>query len=203
MQICKQPKSSEDLMECIKRFRDIALDCYDHYKEKTLVEMCMGNMIMEYKAILENLEISQFALLLQKARKIAQSVRPSSDRPKERKTTLQAMAVSTSERKRKSDGKEYETAPPLPCTLKELDVLLDKWIADGVFKPNQVSRELTEQEQRDSRFCRLHNYVQHPTAECWVLRRLVHRRIKKGTLRVSSKHCLRGRSRMLVGGSQN
>ena len=89
------------------------------------------------------------------------------------------------------------------CTPKELDVLLDKWIADGVFKPNQVSRELTEQEQRDSRFCRLHNYVQHPTAECWVLRRLVHRRIKKGTLRVSSKHCLRGRSRMLVGGSQN
>ena len=26
-------------MEYIKRFRDIALDCYDHYEERTLVEM--------------------------------------------------------------------------------------------------------------------------------------------------------------------
>ena len=51
-------RSGEDLMEYIKRFRDIALDCYDHCEEKTLVKMCMGNMIMEYIAILENLEIS-------------------------------------------------------------------------------------------------------------------------------------------------
>ena len=54
-------RSGEDLMEYIKRFKDIALDCYDHYKEKTLVEMCMGNMIREYRAVLYNLEISQFA----------------------------------------------------------------------------------------------------------------------------------------------
>ena len=50
-------KNGENLMEYIKRFRDIALDCYNHCEDKTLVEMCMGNMIMEYKAILENLEI--------------------------------------------------------------------------------------------------------------------------------------------------
>ena len=48
-------------MKYIKRFRDIALDCYDHYEEKTLVEICMGNMIMEYNVVLQNLEISQFA----------------------------------------------------------------------------------------------------------------------------------------------
>ena len=57
LQATKQ-RSGGDLMEYIKRFRDIALDCYDHCEEKTLVEMCMGNMIMEYIAILENLEIS-------------------------------------------------------------------------------------------------------------------------------------------------
>ena len=51
-------RSGKDLMESINRFRGIALDCYDHCEEKTLVEMCMGNMIMEYRAILENLEIS-------------------------------------------------------------------------------------------------------------------------------------------------
>ena len=64
-------RSGEDLMEYIKRFRDEALDCYDHCKKKTLVEMCMGNMIMEYRVVLENLEISQFAHLLQKAKKTA------------------------------------------------------------------------------------------------------------------------------------
>ena len=49
LQVTKQI-SSEDLMEYIKRFKDIALDCYDHCEEKTLVEMCMGNMIREYRA---------------------------------------------------------------------------------------------------------------------------------------------------------
>ena len=48
-------------MEYIKRFKDIALDFYDYCEEKTLVEMCMTNMIREYRAFLENLEISQFA----------------------------------------------------------------------------------------------------------------------------------------------
>lgn len=35
-------------MEFIKRFNDISLDYHDHFEEKTLVEMCVGNMIMEY-----------------------------------------------------------------------------------------------------------------------------------------------------------
>lgn len=51
-------RNGEDLMEYIKRFRDIAFDCYNHYGERTLREMCMGNMIMEYRAVLKNLGIS-------------------------------------------------------------------------------------------------------------------------------------------------
>ena len=43
-------------MEYIKSFKDVALNCCDHCEEKTLVEMRMGNMIMEYRAVLENLE---------------------------------------------------------------------------------------------------------------------------------------------------
>ena len=111
-------------------------------------------------------------------------MRPSSIRSKERKTTPQAMATSTGERKRKSEGREYETPLPLPCRPKELDVLLDKWIANGIFKPDQVSREPTEEERRDSRFYLLYNYVQHLIAKCLALRRLVHWRIKEGTLEV-------------------
>ena len=93
------------MMEYIKRFGDIALDCYNHCEERTLVEMCITNMIREYRVVLENLEISQFAQLLQKARKTAQSVKPSTDK----RSALQAMTVSTSERKRKTDGKKYDT----------------------------------------------------------------------------------------------
>ena len=57
LQVTKQ-KNGEDLMEYIKRFKDIALNCYDHCEERTLVEMCVTNMIREYMAVLENLEIS-------------------------------------------------------------------------------------------------------------------------------------------------
>ena len=141
-------------MEYIKRFKNIALDYYDHYEERTLVEMCMTNMIREYRVVLENLEISQFAQLLQKARKTAQSVKPSSNK----RSAPQAMAVSTGERRRKTDGSEYDTPPPIPCTPKELDVLLDERITNGVFKPNQVSKEPTKEEWRDPCFYHLHNY---------------------------------------------
>ena len=101
------------------------------------------------------------------------------------------MAMSTGERRRKIDGREYDTPPPIPCTLKELNVLLDKWIANGIFKPNQVSRELTKEERRDPCFCRLHNYMQNPTAECWAVHRLVYRRIKEGTLELSQQEVQR------------
>ena len=124
--------------------------------------MCITNMIREYRAVLENLEISQFAQLLQKARKTTQSVKPSFDK----RNASQAMAVSIGERRRKTEGREYDTPPPISCTPKEMYVLLDKWIVDRVFKSNQVSRELTEEERRDPRFCRLHNYVQHATTKC-------------------------------------
>ena len=80
--------------------------------------------------------------MLQKARKSAQFVKPSTDK----RSASQAMKVSTGEWKRKTDGKEYDTPPSIPCTPKELNALLDKWITDGVFKPNQVSREPTEEE---------------------------------------------------------
>ena len=95
------------------------------------------------------------------------------------------MMVSTDEKRKKSEGREYKSPPPIPCTPKELDVLLDNWIADGIFKPNHVSKEPTKDKQRDPRFCWLHNYMQHATTECWALHRLVHHRIKERTLELT------------------
>ena len=48
-----------------------------------------------------------------------------------------------------------------------------------------MSRESIEEERRDPRFCRLYNYVQRPTTECWALCKLVHHKIKEGTLELS------------------
>ncbi|KAK9991363.1 hypothetical protein SO802_026348 [Lithocarpus litseifolius] len=69
------------------------------------------------------------------------------------------MAVSTGKKRNRLEGRKYESPSPIPCTPKELDMLLDKWITDGVFKPNHMSREPTEEERRDLRFCNLHCYV--------------------------------------------
>ena len=55
------------------------------------------------------------------------------------------MIVSIGEKRKKSEWREYESPSPIPCQLKELDVLLDKWIADGIFKPNHISREPKEE----------------------------------------------------------
>lgn len=56
------------------------------------------------------------------------------------------MAISTNEKRKRLEGRGYESPPSIPHTLKELDMLLDKWIADKVFKPNHVSRDHIEEE---------------------------------------------------------
>ena len=77
---------SEDLLKYIHCFHDISLDCHVKYEESELVEVCIDNMLPEFRAYLENLDISQFALLLQKARKIALSVKPHSEKAREKKS---------------------------------------------------------------------------------------------------------------------
>ena len=95
------------------------------------------------------------------------------------------MAISTNVKRKRLDGREYKSPPPIQCIPKELDELLEKWIVDGVFKPNHVSREPIEEEWKDLLFCQLHNYVQHAIVECWALHRLVHLKIKEGNLELT------------------
>ena len=59
------------------------------YEESELVEVCIDNMLPEFRAHLENLDISQFAPLLQKARKTALSVKPHSKKIREKKSQHQ------------------------------------------------------------------------------------------------------------------
>ena len=76
------------------------------------------------------------------------------------------MVISISEKRKRPQGRGYESLPSIPSTSNELDILLDKWIADVVFNPNHISRDPTEEERRDPRFYRLRNYMQHSTTEC-------------------------------------
>ena len=66
-------KPGEDPVQFIKRFEDVSLDCYGDHEEKELVEPSISNMLFDYRLNLENLCITQFADLMQRARRIVQT----------------------------------------------------------------------------------------------------------------------------------
>ena len=68
-------RPGEDPVQFIKRFEDVSLDCYGDHEEKELVETCVANMLFDYRLNLENLCITQFADLLQRTRRTAQTMR--------------------------------------------------------------------------------------------------------------------------------
>ncbi|CAL9016172.1 unnamed protein product [Prunus brigantina] len=65
----------EDLVDFVHRFRDLALDCYDEKDEEALVEICISNIVADYRVYLENISISQFSRLLEAVRKTSISVK--------------------------------------------------------------------------------------------------------------------------------
>jgi hypothetical protein len=176
--------SGEDLLHYIHRFRDICLDCYANYEEGELVGVCIDNMLPEFRAHLENLDISRFAQLLQKARKTALSVKPHVEKPKEKKSQLQVLMVSTVNNKRtKSSERSFEEPPPpVPCTIEEMIAILNRWVADGIIKFSEAPKKATEEDKKNQKFCHFHQYIHHSTADCWTLRRKFHEKIQDGTL---------------------
>ena len=48
-------RHDESVEEFIKRFRDFALDCYEEQDEQALVDICIDNIIADYRVHLENL----------------------------------------------------------------------------------------------------------------------------------------------------
>jgi hypothetical protein len=176
--------NGEDLLRYIHRFRDISLDCYANYEESELVGVCIDNMLPEFRAHLENLDILRFAQLLQKARKTTLSVKPHTEKPKEKKSQPQVLTVSTVNNKRKKSNERSfeEPPPPVPCTLEEMMAILNKWVADGVVKLPKVSKKVIKEDKKNPKFGYFHQYVHHSTADCWTLRRKFHEKIQDGTL---------------------
>ena len=84
-------------------------------------------------------------------------------------------------------GKVFEEPLVIPCTTEELNYVLDNWIGDGIVRPFTVSRPPTEEERKNPLFCRIHNYVKHSSKDCWTLRSLFHKKLRKGTLELTQK----------------
>jgi hypothetical protein len=176
--------SGEDLLHYIHRFRDISLDCYANYEESELVGVCIDSMLPEFRAHLENLDISRFAQLLQKARKTALSVKPHTEKPREKKSQPQVLTVSTVNNKRKklTERPFEEPPPPVPCTLEEMIAIFNRWVADGIIKLPEAPKKAIEEDKKNQKFCYFHQYIHHSTADCWTLRRKFHEKIQDGTL---------------------
>ena len=98
----------------MKRFEDVSLDYYGDHKEKELIETCISNMLFDYRLNLENLCIAQFADLLQKTGRTAQTTRT------KRMPVSQAMIALVGEKRKRPDGKVFEKPPMIPCTPEEL-----------------------------------------------------------------------------------
>uniref|UniRef100_A0A2N9HGT5 Reverse transcriptase domain-containing protein n=1 Tax=Fagus sylvatica TaxID=28930 RepID=A0A2N9HGT5_FAGSY len=137
----------EDLVKYIHHFRDVSLDFHVKCQDGELVEVCIDNMLPEFRAHLENLDISRFASLLQKARKMAVCIKPQVEKEK-----------------------VYEEPPPLPFTAEEMMAIFDKWVKYEVIKLPQVTKQPTVEEKKDPKYCRYHRYVHHPTIDCQTLR---------------------------------
>ncbi|CAL8169056.1 unnamed protein product [Prunus armeniaca] len=179
-------RSWEDLAN---RFRDLALDCYDEKDEEALVEICISNIVVDYRVYLENIGISQFSRLLEAVRKTSMSVKPVRTWRSNKKDTHQALVANDkpsndyNSRKRK-DRKTY---PPLPCKDEEFHAILDTMIADGAIKPLRTYKIPTIEEKNDPRYCCIHQFVGHPTTACQSLRTILHAKIHEGVLELPSR----------------
>ena len=99
----------------------------------------------------------------------------------------QAMTTSVGEKRKRLEGKVFEEPPVIPCTVEELNHVLDKWIGDGIVRPFTVSKPPTEEKRKNILFCRIHNYVKHSIKDCWTLHRIFHKKLMEGTLELTQK----------------
>uniref|UniRef100_A0A2N9G276 Retrotransposon gag domain-containing protein n=1 Tax=Fagus sylvatica TaxID=28930 RepID=A0A2N9G276_FAGSY len=148
---CVKQKAGERLLDFIKQFQDIALDCYVNHEERELIEICIDNMLPDYRAHLENLDIAQFTQLLQKAQKTAISVKTVERSRADKRSTLHAFVVTSNNdtrNKKKGDGTlDVTQIPqgvqrnPLPNQSKE---------RGAVSVVNHAETEDTDEELEDS-----------------------------------------------------
>ncbi|BFG18248.1 hypothetical protein CerSpe_045220 [Prunus speciosa] len=186
-------KHGENPVDFVRRFRDLALDCYDEKDEESLVEICISNIVAEYRVYLENIGINQFSRLLEAVRKTSMSVKPAAGQRTWRNEKKEAQQTLVVEDKLSNDSnprkrRDRETYPPLPCKDEEFHAILDTMFADGAIKLPRPYKVPTREEKNDPRYCRYHQFVGHPTTACQTLRKILHAKIHDGTLELPAKN---------------
>ncbi|XP_062021382.1 uncharacterized protein LOC133737940 [Rosa rugosa] len=176
-------RTAENLVDFVRRFRDLALDCYDEKGEQSLVEICVSNMLPEYRVYLENVGIAQFSGLMDAAKKTSLSVKAQKNWRSDKKDAHQTLTIED----KSSYKRKRETYPAIPCGNEEFHAILDSMFADGVIKIPRPQKPPTTEEKSHPRYCRYHQFVGHPSPACQVLRRILHEKINDGTLELSTK----------------
>ncbi|KAI5351067.1 hypothetical protein L3X38_003958 [Prunus dulcis] len=132
------PKKGEDPVDFVHRFRDLALDCYDGTDEEALVEICISNIVADYKVYLKNIGISQFSRLVEVVRKTSMSVKPTGQRTW-----------------RSTDYRDLNRACPKDeFLLPNMDILIDSTLCQGLLSfmdgfsgYNQIKMSLKDAEK--------------------------------------------------------
>ncbi|KAM2174790.1 hypothetical protein ACFX1Q_034276 [Malus domestica] len=172
---------------------DLALDCCDKKDEKALVEICISNIVADYKVYLENIGISQFSRLLEAVWKTSLLVKPSTRRSwkTDKKEAHHALAVdnrsnynSQKMMKRESDREPYH---PLASSDEKFPNILDTMLAYGAIKLPRPYTTPSREDRKNPSYCRYHQYVGHPYIVCQTLRKILHVKICEGTLKLPCK----------------
>ncbi|CAL2239048.1 unnamed protein product [Prunus armeniaca] len=183
-------KHGEDPVDFVHRFRDLVLDCYDEKDEEALVEICISNIMEDYRVYLENIGINQFSRLLEAVRKMSMFVKLNGQEAwkSEEEKVHQTLDEDESFIDYNScKRKDRETYLPLPFNDEEFHAIPDTMFANGAIKLPKPYKVPTREEKGDPRYCRYHQCVGHSTIACQTLKKIMHARVHDGTLELPSK----------------
>lgn len=133
-------------MTFVRRFWVLPLYCYYKNDEETLVEICIGNIVPDYRVYLDNVGISQFSRLLEVVRKTSMLVKLAIQRSwrNEKKEAYQALVVEDRSNynpwKRKERDGDKKTYLLLACNDEEFHAIFGTMFADAVIKPPRPCR---------------------------------------------------------------
>ncbi|XP_026416767.1 uncharacterized protein LOC113312227 [Papaver somniferum] len=188
---CNQ-RLGEDIGKYITWFRHFALDCHEDVKEDALVEICVRGMIPCFKKSLVNFRFPTFVEMEEAAARIADCVEESNSDYVWRSAVN---TVSTTPRNTCANNnpegwgaqtnqsyKDQPLPPPLPCSKEQIIVLLQQWVTNKEIQLPPTRTDPNDIHKSNSRYCHFHRRVQHPTVDCYNLRRMFQKKLEVGEI---------------------